>query len=217
MSGGFERRFGGIAAALVEASRSRPWLVVALCALLTAGSVYVAATILEIDTDSDRLLSPELRVGQTNRTLAEVFPDLQNNLVVMVEAGEPADARAAAEELAARLMEQPERYPGIFLPGDAPFYEDFGLYVNTLESFLPEDQAGRLAIFEQMRSDLESPVELSDDESGEGLDRQTAIEVTIEGYGVGISSLAQLLTIGIGLMVAANVIVLPAILTLVDS
>ncbi len=25
-------------------------------------------------------------------------------------------------------MEQPERYPGIFLPGDAPFYEDFGLY-----------------------------------------------------------------------------------------
>ncbi len=81
MSGSFERRFGGIAAALVETSRSRPWLVVALCALLTAGSVYVTATILEIDTDTDRLLSPELRVGQTNRALAEAFPDLQNNLV----------------------------------------------------------------------------------------------------------------------------------------
>jgi hopanoid biosynthesis associated RND transporter like protein HpnN len=128
MSEGFERRFGGIAAALVETSRSRPWLVVALCALLTAGSVYVTATILEIDTDSDRLLSPEIRVGQTNRALAEVFPDLQNNLVVMVGTDEPADARAAAEELAARLMEQPESYPGVFLPGHAPFYEDFGLY-----------------------------------------------------------------------------------------
>ena len=34
---------------------------------------------------------------------------------------------------------------------------------------------------------------------------------------LGISSLAQLLTIGIGLMVAANLIVLPAILTLIDS
>jgi predicted RND superfamily exporter protein len=33
---------------------------------------------------------------------------------------------------------------------------------------------------------------------------------------LGISSLAQLLTIGIGLMVAANLMVLPAILTLVD-
>jgi len=128
MSKSFERRFGGIAAALVETSRSRPRLVIALCALLTAGSIYVTATILEIDTDKDRLLSPELRVGQTNRALAAAFPDLQNNLVVMVETDEPADARAAAEELAARLMEQPERYPRIFLPGDAPFYEDFGLY-----------------------------------------------------------------------------------------
>jgi predicted RND superfamily exporter protein len=34
---------------------------------------------------------------------------------------------------------------------------------------------------------------------------------------LGISSLAQLLTVGIGLMVAANLIVLPAILTLIDS
>ena len=97
MNGSFERRFGALASTLVEISRSRPWLVVALCALLTAGSVYVTATILEIDTDSDRLLSAELPVGQTNRALAEVFPDLQNNLIVMVEADEPADARAAAD------------------------------------------------------------------------------------------------------------------------
>jgi len=34
---------------------------------------------------------------------------------------------------------------------------------------------------------------------------------------LGISSLAQLLTVGIGLMLAANVIVLPAILSLFDS
>jgi hypothetical protein len=65
-------------------------------------------------------------------------------------------------------------------------------HVNTLESFLPEDQADRLAIFEQMRSDLESPVELSDDESGEGLDRLTALEVTIEGYGVALDIDAEL-------------------------
>jgi hopanoid biosynthesis associated RND transporter like protein HpnN len=140
MRGSFERRFGGIAAALVETSRSRPRLVVALCALLTAGSVYVTATMLEIDTDKDRLLSPELRVGQSNRALAKAFPDLQDNLVVMVETDEPADARAVAEELAARLMEQPERYPGIFLPGDAPFYEDFGLY------YLDRDDLDEVAV-----------------------------------------------------------------------
>jgi predicted RND superfamily exporter protein len=34
---------------------------------------------------------------------------------------------------------------------------------------------------------------------------------------LGISSLAQMLTVGLALMLAANIIVLPAILTLVDG
>lgn len=124
----FGRFFGGIAAALVETSGAWPRLVVALCALATAGSVYIAVTILEVDMDSDRLLSPEVQVGQTNRALAKAFPELKNNLVVMVEADDPDDARAAAEELSAKLRERPALYPGVFLPGDDPFYEDFGLY-----------------------------------------------------------------------------------------
>ena len=128
MSGRFERLLGGVAAAVVEVAATRPRLVVGLCALLTAGSVYFAATGLEIDTDSDRLLSSELSVRKTNLALAETFPDLQNNLVVLIEADDAADARAAAEELGARLAEDPQRYPGVFLPGDAPFYDDFGLY-----------------------------------------------------------------------------------------
>jgi len=69
--------------------------------------------------------------------------------------------------------------------------EGVGL-VNTLHSFLPEAQADRLAIFDQMRSDLETPVELADDESGEGLDQLTAVEVTIEGYGVALDLDAEL-------------------------
>jgi len=124
-SGGATSR---VAAALVEASSSYPWLVVSLCSLLTAGALYVTLAVLEIDTDSERILSSELRVRQTNIALAEAFPELQNNLVVMVEAAEPADARAAVEELRAMLAQQPERFPQIFLPGDAPYYDDFGLY-----------------------------------------------------------------------------------------
>jgi hopanoid biosynthesis associated RND transporter like protein HpnN len=65
-------------------------------------------------------------------------------------------------------------------------------HVNTVDSFLPEDQALRLAIFQQMRSDLTTPVELSDDESGEGHDRVTALEMTIEGYGVALDIDADL-------------------------
>jgi len=133
---------GRLAAALVETSSRHPWAVVVLCALLTAGSIYVAATILEIDTDSDRLLSPELRVRQTNLALAKAFPEMQHNLVVMVEADAPADARAAAEDLTTRLAADPARYPGVFLPGDAPFYDDFGLYYLDRDEL--EDLAARM-------------------------------------------------------------------------
>ena len=106
----FERVLGGIAARIVETSSGRPWLVVALCALMTVGSAYLAATRLTVDTDSDRLLYEDPGVGQTNRALAVAFPRLQNNLVVMIEADDPADARAASEELGALLARQPERY-----------------------------------------------------------------------------------------------------------
>ena len=116
------------AASLVAASSSHPRLAILLCSLLTAAALYVTLTGLEIDTDSDRILSADLRVRQTNIALAEAFPELQNNLVVMVEAADPADARAAVEELGSRLAQQPGRFPQVFLPGDAPYYDDFGLY-----------------------------------------------------------------------------------------
>jgi hopanoid biosynthesis associated RND transporter like protein HpnN len=128
MSKSFERLLRAGAVALVGASIARPRLVVAICALLTAGSVYAAATMLGVETDKDRILSPDLPVQQANDALAKAFPAAQNNLVVMVEADDPADARDAVEELSARLAEQPDRYLEVFLPGDAPYYEEFGLY-----------------------------------------------------------------------------------------
>jgi hypothetical protein len=127
MSQSFERLLGGVATAIVDTSRARPWLTIALCTLATVFSVYVTATSLEIDTDSDRILSSEMPVRQTNIALAKAFPEQQNNLIIMVDADEGDDARDAVEELTERLREEPERYPMVFLPGDAPYYEDFGL------------------------------------------------------------------------------------------
>ena len=71
MQGNFERLLGDAAATLVETSKAWPRFVVALAFLLTAGSIYVAIAILRIDTDSDRILNPNLPVRQTNIALAE--------------------------------------------------------------------------------------------------------------------------------------------------
>ena len=54
MDEGSQRVHGRLAAALVETSSRHPWAVVLLCALLTAGSIYAAATILELDGSSFR-------------------------------------------------------------------------------------------------------------------------------------------------------------------
>ncbi len=135
----FERHLGRLVATIVEFSGARPSLTVSLCLLATAGAVFLAVTILEADTDSDRTLTSDLPVRRANLALEAAFPNLQRNLVVMVEADDPFDARDAAEELSAKLRSDPERYPGVFLPGEGEFFEDFGLF------FLEDDELEELA------------------------------------------------------------------------
>lgn len=139
VSGSFETLLGRLVASIVDASCARPWLTVLVCLLATAGSIALAVTILEVDTDSDRTLTTELPVRRANLALEAAFPDLQRNLVVMVEADDAFDARDAAEELSAKLRSDPDRYLGVFLPGEADFYEDFGLF------YLEDDDIEELA------------------------------------------------------------------------
>ena len=144
-----------IAAIGVDTAVSTTWprLVLALCALATAASVALAATILEVDADSERILSADLRVRQTNLALAEAFPSLQNNLVVMVEADDADDARDAAEALEAVLAREPERYPGVFLPGADPYYDDFGLYYLEQDELLDLYARARAVFFAPYQED----------------------------------------------------------------
>jgi hopanoid biosynthesis associated RND transporter like protein HpnN len=153
-----EEVLGRVAAAIVEASVRHVALTLGLSLLLTIASLYGAVTMLEVDTDSDRLLAAHLPVRQTNIALAEAFPALQNNLVVMIEADDAEDARDAALELRERLAAEPGRYPEIFLPGFGDYYDDFGLYhldradLDTLS--MRVDQAGPLLATLAERSEL---------------------------------------------------------------
>jgi hypothetical protein len=119
---------GRVATSMVEASRSHLGITLAVCSLLTIASLYGAATMLEVDTDSSRLLSEDMAAGRTNRLLVELFPSLQDNIVVLIEADEAPDARDTALELRELLAAQPERYPEVFLPGHGDYYDDFGIY-----------------------------------------------------------------------------------------
>ncbi|MDG2052115.1 MAG: MMPL family transporter [Myxococcota bacterium] len=123
-----EDALGRTAAGLVRFSFTHVAMTLTLGLISTVVCLYLAATLLCVDTDSSRLLSVDMAAGQTNRLLVELFPALQDNVVVMIEADDAQDARDVALELRDRIAQLPDRYPEVFLPGYGDYYDDFGIY-----------------------------------------------------------------------------------------
>ncbi|MBW2385273.1 MAG: MMPL family transporter [Deltaproteobacteria bacterium] len=137
-----EEVLGRIAATIVEASYTHIALTLGASVLLTVASLFAAATMLKVDTDSSRLLSEDMPVGRTNRALVELFPSLQDNIVVMIEADDADDARDVAIEVRDLLARETDRYLEVFLPGYGDYYDDFGIYYLEREEL--DDLAARI-------------------------------------------------------------------------
>ena len=123
-----EDALGRTAAGLVRFSFSHIAITLTLGLISTIVSLYLAATWLSVDTDSSRLLSDDMAAGRTNRLLVELFPSLQDNVVVMIEADDAQDARDVALEFRDQIAQRPDLYPEVFLPGYGDYYDDFGIY-----------------------------------------------------------------------------------------
>ena len=123
-----EDALGRTAAGIVRFSFSHIALTLTLGLVSTIVSLYLAATWLSVDTDSSRLLSDDMAAGRTNRLLVELFPSLQDNVVVMIEADDAQDARDIAIEFRDQIAQRPDLYPEVFLPGYGDYYDDFGIY-----------------------------------------------------------------------------------------
>jgi predicted RND superfamily exporter protein len=197
MSEGVYGRLGGGAAVLVGASSARPRLVRALCALLTAGSAYVAATMLTVDTDSDRILSSDMPVRQTNIALAEAgaldrFSDTLITLTPLVI----GTVTTAAMSVFANI---------IVLPLILGVGVDSGIHL------VQRQRSGLRGARNLLRTSTARGVLFS------ALTTGASFATLALSNHLGISSLAQMLTIGVALMLAANITVLPSILTLVSG
>lgn len=107
---------------------------------LLAGA-YVAEN-LEVNTDEDSLFSEELPHRVIEIEYQEIFPNLYENIVILVDAQNAEEARAAAVALAARLEASPELFSSVHLPRGDFFDEHALLYMGTDEL---EDFADRLA------------------------------------------------------------------------
>lgn len=137
---------GRLAAALVwwvERARRFAWPIILGAVLLTAAAGDYTATDLGMNTDSNALLSSDLPYRQNLKDYEKAFPQLQDNLVVVIEANSPDQAEDAANALADRLRHDDAHFEDVFSPSGDPFFRREGLlFLETKEL---QDLSDRLA------------------------------------------------------------------------
>lgn len=119
---------------LADTARKGGLGLVILFAVLTAAAGFYAATNLKVNTDTSAMLSPDLDFQVRAKELREAFPDLKNDIAVIVRAPTLDEAEAFAAALRSRALAKPDQFESVFAPSADPFFRDNGLlYLDTDE------------------------------------------------------------------------------------
>lgn len=105
----------------------RPWLVIGVAVALAGLGGFVTATRFRINTDTERLISPNEPWRQNEAALERYFPQRTNLIVVVMDADSPERADEAAELLTQGLQRHPDRFTSVRRPDGGAFFEKNGL------------------------------------------------------------------------------------------
>ena len=129
-----ERSLSRVLVAWVDFARRRARAVLVSFALATVAFAAYAALTLGVNTHHTAILDDDMPFWRAYNEFAEVFPILDEALLVVIDADTVEDAQAAANALAERLAQEPERYRDIYVPGGDPFFQRSALlYLDTEE------------------------------------------------------------------------------------
>ena len=134
--GGLGRRLDRAAGAVIEACLRAPLLVVAVALVLAAAALAAAYHGLPINTSTSDMISDETPVMRAMDALKARFPGRSDNIVVLIEADTPDQARDAAEALVERLTARADLFDQVFSPGIGPFFDRNGLLYLDREELL---------------------------------------------------------------------------------
>ncbi|NWG26586.1 MAG: MMPL family transporter [Pseudorhodoplanes sp.] len=123
--------------AIVTFSTRFAWAVVLAAVLLTAASVYYAATHFAITTDVSKLISSKPMWRQREDAFEEAFPHRRDLILAVINAPTPEASKQAANLLTKKLSEQPKLFKSVHQPGSGSFFEQNALL------FLPTEEVGR--------------------------------------------------------------------------
>jgi predicted exporter len=131
---------GRIIAHIVDSARRRAVLVLIGSVLLSVLAVLAAATHLGVDTDTNRLISPELPWRQREAEFDRAFPQFVDLIAVVVDGATPDLAEAGTAALAERLARDvPQLFKTVRRPDGSAFFRRNGLL------FLEVDELSEIA------------------------------------------------------------------------
>jgi uncharacterized protein len=119
-------------ARIVALCVGRPWLVIALAMVLTAGTGIYAKQHFAIHTNIYDLISPDLPWEKRRQQFVRDFP--QHDFLVVLDAPTPELVEQAAAKLVVALQVHPERFRAVSRPEAGRFFEQNGLLFGSTEA-----------------------------------------------------------------------------------
>src|SRR5665213_3055343 len=124
--------------AIVRISTRFPWLIIALGLGVAAGAAAYSASHFAINTDINKLISPDLDWRKREAEFEKAFPGHFGSTLVVVEAPTAEYASLAAVDLAKKLAEQPKLFRSVEDMSGSEFFARNGLL------FQPADDVGHM-------------------------------------------------------------------------
>lgn len=121
---------------IVAYTQRAPWVVLIAAIALTAVSAVYSVRNLAIDTDTAAMISEDLPFRQRFKAFRAAFPDLADNVVIVIDADLPDRADWAVGVLAKALRAEPDRFPLVFSPDTDPFFLQNGLLYLDREDLI---------------------------------------------------------------------------------
>ena len=104
-----------------------PWIVLGLAALVTIAAGNYTANHFAINTNTNEFISAKLQWRQNLIALNKAFPQLDDQIIVVIDGATPELAEAAAQSLTSRLKRRPDLYQSVVRPEGGAYFNQNAL------------------------------------------------------------------------------------------
>ena len=118
----------------VRLVREHAWPTIVLCFAVSLVALVLALTLLGIDSDTIELFPEDHPARRNHAAFVALFPDLENALLIVIDAESPETARESAERLASRLRADSEHFEDAYVSGGGSFFEENALLYQSVDN-----------------------------------------------------------------------------------